>query len=522
MRPLPEYNDNKHAIAYYRYSSAAQNEASIEQQRELVHRWAQSAELTIIKEYDDPAKSGTNTNRPGFQQMMREIGTLKPAYLIMWKNDRLGRNVMDVLAAKKAIRDQGCRIHYIEGVSPDEDNPDAFLMELLMDGMAAHYSTSLSRNIRRGLNYNAQRALSNGRKIFGFVTGPDKRYLPDPDTAPLVKQMFDDYSRGISMQKIANQLNTAGVRTINGKEFTPKTLNKMLKNRAYIGEYSYGGHVVEGGMPQLVDDATFENVQKQFAVNKRRGAKSKAELDAMGEDAPDYWLTGRLFCEHCGGSMEGVSGTSKTGRKYRYYYCLNQRKKKCSAKPFRKERIETQVVEIVESFLDDSAMLASLAVDMAHHYRQTHARGQDILKGLESRRNDVEAKLANFVKAIAMGIMNESTAEAMASLEEQKTELDAAIQAEHVKAALFEDEASIGTFYRRFVHATMDAPETRDLLFEYFVDKIFVSANALTIASWFFDGGEEITFADLIKAQETGEVLNVEFNTSPSSGGGGN
>lgn len=117
-------------------------------------------------------------------------------------------------------------------------------------------------------------------------------------------------------------------------------------------------------------------------------------------------------------------------------------------------------------------MLASLAVDMAHHYRETHERGRDVLEALEARRRDVEGKLGNFVKAIAMGIMNETTAEAMAALERQKTELDAAIQAEHIKATLFEDEASIGAFYERFAHATMDTRETRELLFEYFIDKI--------------------------------------------------
>ena len=71
----------------------------------------------------------------------------------------------------------------------------------------------------------------------------------------------------------------------------------------------------------------------------------------------------------------------------------------------------------------------------------------------------------------------------MAALEEQKKELDAAIQAEHIKATLFEDEASIGAFYQRFAHATMDTRETRELLFEYFIDKIFVGATTLTIAS---------------------------------------
>ncbi|MCH4160868.1 MAG: hypothetical protein LKF41_02360 [Bifidobacterium sp.] len=72
----------------------------------------------------------------------------------------------------------------------------------------------------------------------------------------------------------------------------------------------------------------------------------------------------------------------------------------------------------------------------------------------------------------------------------EQTREDAAIQAEHVKAALFvRDEASIGAFYKRFARATMDSRETRGLLFEYFIDKIFVGDKTLTIASWFFDGG---------------------------------
>ncbi|MEW6886586.1 zinc ribbon domain-containing protein [Trueperella pyogenes] len=116
----------------------------------------------------------------------------------------------------------------------------------------------------------------------------------------------------------------------------------------------------------------FDEVQRRFAINKRRGAKTKAELAALGKDAPDYWLTGHGCCLTCGGPMEGVSGTSKTGRKYRYYYCLNQRKKKCTAKTVRKDEIEMRVDEIVESFLADPEMLASLAVDLAdHHSRPT-------------------------------------------------------------------------------------------------------------------------------------------------------
>ena len=98
--------------------------------------------------------------------------------------------------------------------------------------------------------------------------------------------MFSDYARGVSMKTISDQLNAQGVRTVRGYEFTPKALNKLLKARCYIGEYSYAGHVIPGGMPALVDEALFEEVQRRFSVNKRLGARTKAQLAAMGDDAP--------------------------------------------------------------------------------------------------------------------------------------------------------------------------------------------------------------------------------------------
>jgi len=175
-------------------------------------------------------------------------------------------------------------------------------------------------------------------------------------------------------------------------------------------------------------------------------------------------------------------------------------------------------------------LLASLAVDLADHYKQAHGHGDEILKALEARRADVKTKLANFVKAISQGIFNASTAEAMNALETQKPELDQAIQAEHVKAMLYEDEASIGAFYKRFAEATIDSVETREQLFEYFVDKIFIGRDQIVIASYYHDSAGPIEFEDLeealVSGYRAGKVRTYarkhEFDTSPSGGDGGN
>ena len=165
-------NDNNLAIAYYRFSSHSQNDASIDQQRELAHEWADAHGFKIVQEYEDAAISGTTDARPGFQEMLSEVAKIRPHTLIMWKTARLGRDKYVLAMAKKKIRDAGCEIHLLAENIPTE-GPEGVLIEGLMEAMAEYYSRQLSQNTQRGMDYNAQHALYNGHKLFGYTwTGP--------------------------------------------------------------------------------------------------------------------------------------------------------------------------------------------------------------------------------------------------------------------------------------------------------------------------------------------------------------
>lgn len=432
-------NDNNLAIAYYRFSSHSQNEASIDQQRELAREWADAHGMNIVKEYEDAAISGTTENRPGFQLMLSEVAKIRPSTLIMWKTDRLGRDTYLLKMAKRVIRNAGCEIYLLAENIPD-DSPEGEFMEDIMDAYAAFYSRNMSQHIQRGMNYNAQRALYNGHKVFGYdVDRATKKYIVDPDTAPFAQRMFAEYAEGRAMQDICNDFNAQGVRTTRGAKFGVKTMNKMLQNRAYIGEYHHGDVVVADGMPALVDRVTFEKVQARFALNKRKGSQRAHGLDE--DSAPRYWLTGKLFCGKCGESMQGVSGNGNGGRqKYRYYYCKGQRGKRCDKRKLRKEQVEGLVTMLLAYLLSD---------------------------------------------AITQSLMER---------EAQKKGLDEAIQAEMARAALFEDEHSIQAYFERFLHADMDNPKTRDAVMEYFVDKIYLYDNRLVAVLFYSEDRTEISW----------------------------
>ena len=293
------------------------------------------------------------------------------------------------------------------------------------------------------------------------------------------------------MQDIAEELNGSGVRTVRGREFTVKALNKMLKNRAYIGEYHHSGVVVEGGMPALVDEETFERVQARMTLNKRHGSQ---RARGKGEDgAPRYWLTGKLYCGECGARMQGMYGTGKMGKRYYYYNCSDQRRKLCAKKKIRKEAVEGLVEILLREVLADTENLASLAVDAAAYYRKNYL-DTHYLEGLEAKRKEAERSIANLLKVIEGGVLSDAVMGRLAKLEEQKSALSEAIEAENVKAALLEDEHSIRVYFERFMNADFGNPETRNMVMEYFVDKLYLYDDKLVATFFYSEDKTEIAW----------------------------
>ena len=130
-----ERNDNKLAIAYYRCSSGSRGIASIEQQREAAHNWAEAEGYTVIAEYEDTASLGTTPDRPEYQRMLHEIHVLHPSAVILWRIDRLGRDPFELNSALKTIRDSGCRVCCVAEAVPDDDSLEATFVKSLVPDM---------------------------------------------------------------------------------------------------------------------------------------------------------------------------------------------------------------------------------------------------------------------------------------------------------------------------------------------------------------------------------------------------
>ena len=124
--------------------------------------------------------------------------------------------------------------------------------------------------------------------------------------------------------------------------FSANSFNRILKNRKYIGEYKYQDVVIPDGVPAILTDELFYQVQARLEKNKRAPAATKADVD--------YLLTTKLFCGHCERMMVGESGMSHTGDKHYYYKCGGaKRKLGCKKKAIKKDFIEQAVITLTVS-----------------------------------------------------------------------------------------------------------------------------------------------------------------------------
>lgn len=488
---------NEIAVVYARYSSHNQQEQSIEGQLAAARVYAENHGYTIAREYCDRAKTGTNDNREEFQRMLSDCAKKKFSVIIVWKVDRFGRNREEITFNKYKAKKHGVRVEYVaENIS---DGPEGVILESVLEGMAEYYSLQLSQNVQRGLLESAKKHhVLSGRVAYGYRIAADKTYEIDPDTAPIVKQIFAMYANGQTESEIIDHLNALGLRTYRGVAFNRSSLKTLLKNERYVGTYLYKDIIRdEDAIPAIIDKEIFQKVQNMLKINK----KIHAHRDAA---CATYLLTGKLFCGECGSTMVGKSGTSHTGEKHCYYACLNHCSGKgCGKKSIRQDVIEPYVIEKANTLLHDPDLF-NLIVEKTWEYYQKQDETQIERAALQKELADIEKGIGNLVRSIEAGIFSDAIKNRIDELEEQKAAVTKSLAEMDLASGVKLTKDRIQFFLERFRDAEASDPDCQKRIIDTFINSIFLYDDKMTIAFNYSGDNNAVTITDIKKAT-TGE-----------------
>ena len=347
---------------------------SVINQRELLTNYVRNNNFNLVGEYVDDGYSGTDFERPGFQKLIEDIKNKKINCVIVKDLSRLGR-------------DHIMTGYYMESYFPENnirfisilESYDSFKNQASNDSSTFiiacndYYSKQNSVKIRNVLNEKRK----NGKFVgslpcFGYMRDPeDKGHLiPNPETAPIVKQIFEWRKNGIGPSRIATMLNENGyptpsgykktnysIRLINRDKWNISSIKKILSNRIYTGDMiqhtqtkvNYKSKkkitldqsmwmIVENTHEPLVDKDTFEYISKLIKQNTKDVQPKNRREKRL--------LEGKLFCKECGNRL------SVLYRKNHDYWTVNCNRyardpirEQCSSHFFPYNYLEDQIME---------------------------------------------------------------------------------------------------------------------------------------------------------------------------------
>lgn len=369
---------------------------TIETQRGLVESYINSQpDLQLYRLYCDNGRSGTNFDRPAFEQMMEDVRTGKIDCIVVKDLSRFGRNYLETG-------------NYLERIFPVldirfiaiNDNFDTLTAERSSDGymiplkniINAVYSRDISRKISSAFQMKRQ----NGEFIgafapYGYWKCADNphRFEPNEETAPVVRDIFQWRSEGVSCQQIARRLNDTGIPSpyrylylrgcvkaerYKNAHWQQQTVKAILTDETYLGHLVQGckrSNVCEGikqtRVPKpewiivrnthepLVDEEIFSAVQKITEEAAQRYRERLGRHDKLGT-TPNI-LRGLIFCADCKRPLVRYKSVTNGGKNRYYVFICQTHSANLAACP-KKYLHETQLKEVLWDTLQHEIGLA--------------------------------------------------------------------------------------------------------------------------------------------------------------------
>jgi len=424
----------KTAVIYARYSSDNQNEQSIEGQLRVCQDYAERNDILILNTYIDRAMTGTNDNRPDFQQMIKDSSKREWDYVIVYKFDRFSRNKYEMAMHKKTLKDNNVKL--LSAMEYIPDSPEAILIESMLEGYAEYYSAELSQKVKRGMHETRLKGYFQGGFVpYGYKV-ENRKIVIDEEQAEVVQYIFKQYANGVYVRQIIDSLTANGILNKN-KPFAVNTIYHILRSEKYIGKYTKN-NIDYDMYPRIIDNETFEKVRSKTKVN-HYGKRSVKTI---------YLLRNKLICGYCGKPISAETGTSRHGVKVNYYKCLGIKKYRngCQKETMRKDILEQFILDTIIEEMSKPNIMDIVVKNLMKTQEELYNNNQVLIK-LQKAKKQFETQLNNILNAIELGVVNKTTNARMKELESQIEDMERQILIEQSKASVRISEEDIRKYY---------------------------------------------------------------------------
>lgn len=337
-KTIPQIKQKRAAI-YVRVSTQYQvDRASLPVQRsELVNYAKYALDIPDFVIFEDAGYSAKNTDRPDYQQMMARIRTGEFSHLLVWKIDRISRNLLDFAAMYSELKQLG-----VVFVSKNEQFDTSSAMGEAMLKIILVFA-ELERNmtaerVSAVFLSRANDGIWNGGKVpFGYAYDKQtKTFSILEDEAKTVRLIYALYESSKSLVTVSKALNERGIKTRSGSEWSPTTVHTMLSNPFYSGTYRYNYRNESDPhhhVPKKKEDWILVKNHHPAIVSPEHQASVKLILASKSYGKNQTYqrknihaFAGLLTCGYCGSTMAATIDRARAdGWRPSVYICSRRR-----------------------------------------------------------------------------------------------------------------------------------------------------------------------------------------------------
>ena len=415
---------------------------SIENQIALLESYISGCpDLSRVELFADNGYTGTNFHRPEFNRMMEAVQSGVIDCIVVKDLSRLGRNYIETSQFIEKI----CPFYGLRFIAVNDGFDTATVTDTAQMSMALsnivndYYAKDISRKVTSALQTKMERGDYIGNYApHGYCKDPENKnhLVIDPETAPVIRQIFQWRAEGVSYMEINRRLNEAGIpspgqyrlehgiETNNNRKGRSVLWNKhmvteILKNIVYIGHLAQkkGSQCLYAGIPYhitgedewivvehthepIISKELFEAVQK---INRESAERSRANSGKYAYLPREKNIFGKkLTCAECGAVMKlHRSFSTKRDKAYFTFKCptyAEHGSKGCSDVKKRKADLDVTVFSFIKAQM-------TVFIDMEHTLQSLlAAKTGSVEQGrTKSKRRLLQQKLEN-KKSILSGL----------------------------------------------------------------------------------------------------------------------
>lgn len=364
---------NKVAL-YVRVSTTSQLEEgySIEEQKAKLESYCDIKDWHIYKVYTDGGFSGSTTERPALEQLIKDAQSKLFDTVLVYKLDRLSRSQKDTLYL---IEDIFLK-NNIEFVSLLENFDTSTPFGRAVIGLLSVFAQLEREQIKERMQLGKLGRAKSGKSMMWAKTSYGYNY--DKETGSMtvneyealaVKEIFTSYLAGMSITKLRDKINEEYPKQ---PAWSYRTIRGILANPVYCGLNQYKGQTFQGTHKAIISLDDFEQTQRELA-KRQQMAK---ELSNPRPFQAKYMLSGLAQCGYCHAPLKVILGAvRKDGTRFKRYECYQRHprktkgvtvyndNKKCDSGYYDMELLEHYVLTRIEQLQNDPDKIQELFSD---------------------------------------------------------------------------------------------------------------------------------------------------------------